>query len=262
MGRALLLSAGFFTAGAAGTGVATPMAGDTFVVPSFDLNSPAYLEQCWSSGASTDFVSIHSARMHDNNQGVRLFTGSGNIDPLLPYGMDQPLYPSDAPVVSIDETAAATGGIATLYGFSDLSGATPRMDSWANIQPRIVQVSGVQVNLGAVAAIGQYSAGVAINSAFDNFEAGADYALLGYLTKTSVLAIALVGQDTSGLKIGGPGVNDPKVTSAWFVNLSDKSGRGYIPIIAANNKGSTQVFQTDSSAAAAQSITLIFAQLG
>lgn len=262
MPRAIVLSAGYYTAAAAGSGPATAMAGDTFTVPSFDLSSNAYLENVWSSGASTDFVSIHSARMHDNNQGIRLYSGAGDNNPLLPFGCDQPLYPSDVPTVTIDETAIATGGIATLYGFSDLAGAAPRMDTWDNIQPRIKQVSGVQVNVSAVAAIGQWSPGVPINNAFDNFNAGSDYALLGYLTKTSVLALSVIGQDTSGLKMGGPGVNDPKVTYNWFVRLSNDSGRGYIPVIAANNKGSTLVAQTDSSATAAQSVTLIMAELG
>lgn len=262
MPRALILSAGYYTAGAAGTGAATPMAGDTFAVPSFSANSPAYLEQIWSSGASTDWVGIKSMRMHDNNQGIRLYTGAGQDNPLLPYGTDETLYPSDVPTVSIDEIAAATGGIAMLYGFTDLDGVMPRLDSWSNIQPRIKHISGVQVALGAVPAIGQYSAGVTINSLFDNFNAGSDYALLGYLTKTPVLAIAVIGQDTGNVKIGGPGVADPKVTANWFIHLSNESGRPYIPIIAANNKGSTQVMQTDSSAAAAQNVTLIMAELG
>lgn len=262
MPPAIVLSTGFFTGGAAGTGVATPMAGDTFVVPSFDLSSKAYLEQVWTEGALVDWVSIKSPRMHDANQGLRLFGDSNTIDPLLPYGMEQTLYPSDAPIVSIDVTAAGTGAIATLYGFSDFPGVQPRMASWADIQPRIQDVSGVQVNLGAVGAIGQYSAGVAINSAFDNFEAGADYALLGYLMGASVLALSITGQDTGNLRMGGPGVNDPKVTKDWFIKLSNDSGRAYIPIIAANNKGSTLVAQTDNTAHAAQSVTLIMAELG
>lgn len=261
MGNALILSAGFFTAAGAGSAASTPMAGDTFNVPSFDLNSPAYLEQIWGSGASQDWISMRSPRMHDNSQGIRLNGGAGSVDPLLPWGMNQMLYPSDTPIVTQDETAAATGGVAALYGFTDLPGVNARLGNWADIQPRIIEVSGVQVTLGAVAAIGQYGPAVAINSSFDNFEAGSDYALLGYLTSASVLALAVVGQDTGNLKVGGPGVNDPKVTSSWFVNLAEQSGRPYIPIIAANNKGSTLVSQTDSSAHAAQAATLIFAQL-
>ena len=261
MPEALLLSAGYYTAGAAGTGVATPMSGDTFTVPSFTLTSPAYLEQVWASGADTDFVRIRSPRMHDANQAIRLQVGVTQEQELLPGGTNQPLYPSDTPIVEIDQTAAATGGIATLYGFTDLPGVNPRLADWASISGRIVQVSGVQVNLSAVAAIGEWSPGNAINSTYDNFEAGADYALLGYEVASNCLALAVQGQDTGNLKVGGPGTADAFKTRDWFVRLSRESGRAYIPVINANNKGSTNVYQTDSSAHAAQSVTLIMAEL-
>lgn len=261
MPHALQLNAGFFTAGAAGTGVATPMAGDTFNVANFN-NGAAHLEQVWAEGASTDFVSIHSPRMHDNNQGIRLITGSGLVNPLMAWEPDQQLYSGDTPIVSIDETAAATGAIAALYSYDDLPGANPRLASWSDVASRIKNLSSVQVALGAIGAIGQYSAGAAINSSFDNFQANADYALLGYLTAATVLAIAVAGQDTGNLKVGGPGVADPKVTYNWFIHMSESTGLPFIPIIAANNKGSTLVYQTDNTAHAAQNVTLMLAELG
>lgn len=261
MPPALVLNSGFFTAAGAGTGAATPMVGDTFNVPSFTSGN-GYLEQVWAEGASTDFVQIHSPKMHDNNVGIRMLTPGNTIDPLLPFGMDQLLYSADTPTVQIDETAAATGAICALYSFDDLPGASPRLAAWAEVQPRIINVAGVPVALGAVGAIGAYSAGVAINATSDNFDAGSDYALLGYHTSASVLALAVAGQDTGNLKVGGPGVADPKVTADWFIRLSEKSGRPCIPIIAANNKGGTLVFQTDNTAHAAQTVTLVFGQLG
>lgn len=261
MPNALQLNCGFFTAGAAGTGVATPMAGDTFNVANFSLTSNARVEQAWASGANTDFVRIRSPKMHDNNQGIRLQMSGDQLFPLLPYGLDQPLYPSDTPTVEIDETAAGTGGIAALYSYDDMPGVEPRLDSWAAVQPRIRNISGVAVTIGAIGAIGQYSAGAAINSLFDNFQANADYALLGYTMPAARLALAISGQDTGNLKVGGPGLDDSRDTSWWFVNLSNQTQRAYIPIIAANNKASTFVFQTDSAASAAITVSLIMAEL-
>lgn len=261
MPNAYVLSSGYYTAAAAGTGVATPMAGDTFAVSNF-TNGNAYVEQVFAEGASTDWVSIKSPKMADANQGLRLITGSGLIDPLIPSGSNQPMYSGDTPTVSIDETAIATGAIATLYWYDDLPGVQPRLANWSDVVPRIKNIAGVQVNLGAVGAIGAYSAGNAINSAFDNFKADTDYALLGYLTAASVLAIAVQGQDTGNSKVGGPGVADPKVTREWFIRLSEDTGRPHIPLIAANNKASTLVYQTDNTAHAAQNITLILAELG
>lgn len=260
MPRAHYTSCGFFTAGAAGTGVATPSPGDTFVVPNFN-NGNAYLEQVWAEGASTDFVQIHSARMHDNNIGIRLLTPGNTVDPLCPWGMDQTLYSGDQLTVQIDETAAATGSIATIYSFDDMPGVQPRLDTWADVSSRIIDISGVQVLVSAIAAIGSYSPGVAINSAFDNFQADADYALLGYLTTATVNALVVAGQDTGNLKMGGPGVADPKVTRNWFIEMDRLTGRPSIPIIAANNKGGTLVFQNDNTAHAAQAVVLIMAQL-
>lgn len=262
MPQAIQLSTGFFTAAAAGTGVATPNGGDTFAVQNFPTSSPCYLENVWANGASTDFVRIRSPRMHDANQGIRLQLGGSANFPLLPFEVEQELYPADALTVEIDETAAATGAIALFEYYTDLPGTSARLASWAEVAPRVQNISGVQVTAGAIAAIGNYGASVAINSGFDNFQAGADYALLGYTVAASRLAIAIQGQDTGNLKVGGPGSNDARVTRDWFIKVGEAIGRPCIPIIAANNKGSTNVMQADNAASAAVAVTLILAELG
>lgn len=261
MGRAIQCLNGFFTAAGAGTGVATPMAGDTFTVPSVTPNTPARLETVWAQGASTDFIRIRSPRMHDANQGVRLRVAGAPTAPLIPWGTDQPLFPLDTPIVEIDETGAATGAIGVLYEYDDLPGVAQRLATWEEVDPRVLNIMGCDVTVGAIAGIGQYSAGNAINSLFDNFEAGYDYALLGYETSAGRLSIAVSGPDTSFLKVGGPGLADGRVTTDFFQRAARITSRPYIPIIAANNKGATNVFQTDNAASAAINVTLILAQL-
>lgn len=261
MPRAIQVLSGFFTAAGAGTGVATPMTGDAFQVPAVTQGTVVRLQQIWAAGASTDFVRVRSPRMHDVNQGIRLQVGTTPQEPLLPWSVDQKLYPLDTPIVEIDETAAATGAISLMYEYDDLPGSSPRLATWEEVDPRINMIMGCQVNLGAIGAIGAYSAGNALNSTFDNFEAGYDYALLGYTTAATRLTIALSGPDTSFLKIGGPGLADPRLTAEWFQRVSRVTGRAFIPIIAANNKGATNVFQTDNAASAAVSVTLILARL-
>lgn len=261
MPYALQQNVGFSTAAGAGTGVVTPNGGDTFNVANFSLTSQAYLDQIWANGATTDFIRVRSPRLHDANQGIRLTPGTVFSLPMLPWELDQPLYPSDTPTVEIDATGAGTGAIAAIYRYQDLPGVNPRYATWDEISSRVVAVSGVSVALGAIGAIGAYSAGAAINSSFDNFEAGADYALLGYEMLASRLAIAIQGQDTGNLRIGGPGISDPRTTRNWFVEAGKQGGSPYIPIIAANNKGSTFVFQADNAASAATVVTLIMAEL-
>jgi hypothetical protein len=252
--------AGYYTAAGAGTGVATPAPGDTFTVPSFSLSSKAYLENVYVSGADTDWVRIRSPRMHDPNQGLRLWTGTVLHRELLPWGLDQVLYPSDTPTIEIDQSAAASGGILVQYGFDDLAGSQPRLAGWTEVQSRIVQVSGVEVDVTS-GVLGAWGASAAINSSYDNFEAGADYALLGYLSSAACLGIAISGKDTGNLKVGGPGSSDAIDTQDFFINWSERTGRPRIPVIAANNKGATMLQNVDSAAATACKVTLIMAQL-
>lgn len=260
MPRALQTISGFFTAAGAGTNVATPSAGDSFQVPSFDLSSNAYIEQVHANGATTDFIRIRSPRLHDANQGLRVWVGGTTRRSLLPWGMNETLYPSDTPTVEIDATGAGTGGILVTYGFTDLPGVQPRLALWPEVQPRIVHVMGCEVDVTS-GAIGTWGASAAINSVFDNFEAGADYAWLGYTCSVAVTGLALTGKDTGNLKIGGPGANDNYESTNYFINMADMTGRPSIPIIAANNKGSTILQAVDVAAATATKVTLLLAQL-
>lgn len=260
MPRAIQTIAGFFTAGAAGTGVATPAPGDAFTVPSFDISSRARISQVYANGALADFVRVRSPRMHDANQGLRLWVSANKLEPLLPWEMSEVLYPSDTPTVEIDSTGIGSVGILVQYDFDDLPGVQPRLAGLADIQGRVAHISGVEVDVTS-GAIGAWGASSALNSSFDNFEAGADYALLGYTVSAACLGVAVTGKDTGNLKVGGPGDNNPIRTRDYFVRMSEKTGRPCIPIIAANNKGATVLQNVDSAAATAVKVSLIMAQL-
>lgn len=260
MGRAIQTIAGTFNAAAAGSAVATPAPGDTFTVPSFNLSARARLSQVYASGANDNWVRIRSPRMHDANQGLRLQVSGDIHQPLLPWEISEVLFPSDTPIVEIDVSALSVGGILLQYDFDDLAGVAPRLASLADIQSRVVHISGTEVDVVS-GAVGVWGAGEAINSAYDNFEAGADYALLGYLVNGACLGVAVTGKDTGNLKIGGPGDINPTRTRQYFIDMSEKTGRACIPIIAANNKGATLVQTVDVAAATASSLTLLLAQL-
>lgn len=261
MPLAYFAASGFYTAAGAGNATATVTPGDSFTVPAFTPNTLAYLDHIWVQGASTDWISVKSPRMHDNNQGIRLRTGGIQQKDLMPGGIVQQMYAVDTPTVTIDETGAATGAVTLVYRFQDLPGVSPRLAMWSDIANRIKNISGVDVALGAAPAIGSYSAGNAINSTFDNFQANADYALLGYYVATAGLTLSVQGQDTGNLKMGGPMSTDPYVTGNWFVQYSQNTGIPAIPIINSNNKGSTNVYQVANSAIAGQTVTLLLAEL-
>jgi len=260
MPRAIQTVSGFFTAAGAGTNVATPAPGDTFNVPSFDINNRARFLQAYASGATTDFVRVRSPRMHDANQGLRLRVGTTLDAELLPWQVSEVLYPSDTPIVEIDATGAGTGAILAHYEFDDLPGVSPRLAGLADIQSRLIHIMGCEVDVTS-GAIGAWGTGVALNANFDNFEAGADYALLGYELTTGCHGIAVTGKDTGNLKIGGPGNVDPRWTSDYFIYMSEQTGRSCIPIIAANNKSSTLLQNVDIAAGTASKVTLLLGQL-
>lgn len=261
MPNAVQTIAGFFNAGAAGTNVATPAAGDSFQVPSFSLSSKAYLESIYAAGTLFDFLRIRSPRMHDNNQGLRLRVGTTLQRNLIPPGFNEVLYPSDTPTVELDSTGIGVQGILVDYGYDDLPGVAPRLAAWSEVQPRIQHVMGCEVDVTS-GAIGTWGASAALNSSFDNFEAGADYALLGYQCSAVCLGVAVTGKDTGNLKVGGPGSADPLVTTEYFIRKSEETGRPRIPIIAADNRGSTILQNIDTAAATAVKVSLLLAQLG
>lgn len=260
MPRALQLIAGFFTAAGAGTNTVTPAPGDSFVVAAGTQEGAINLEQIWAAGATTDFVKIYSPRMHDNTQGMRFMVGTTKYRPLLPWDVDQPLYPADTPTVQIDATGAGSGGILAMYEYLDLPGANPRLGTWEDINPRIEQIMGCEVDVTS-GAIGAYGNGVALNGTFDNFKANRDYAWLGYTVNVGCLGVAVTGPDTSNYRIGGPGDPDPVITREVFKRAAQDTGRAFIPIINANNRASSFVQAVDVAAATAVKVTLNLALL-
>src|SRR5579872_3103178 len=163
----------FFTAGGAGTNIATvsPGAIGSNVIDNF-TNGRAYLESVWVAGATTDFARIRGGRLHDAQQGIRLQAGTIKQANLLPWPSNQQLYSGDSLVVEIDATGAGSGGIVLTYGYDDLSTANQGLASWSDVGNRIVEVMGQEVDVTASATIGTVGAGVALNAFQDNWKAG------------------------------------------------------------------------------------------
>jgi hypothetical protein len=260
MPRAIQTVAGFATGAAAGTIVATPAPGDSFTVAQY-TNGQCQLAHLSASGASTDWIRVRSPRMNDNNQNIKAWLGAGGQQHLIPFDASQGLYSGDTPTFEVDLTAAASGGVLATYEYDDFPGASPRLDTWDAIQPRIQNLYYAETDL-AGGAIGSWSAGQALNSVYDDFHAGADYAVLGYISTAACLGIKLTGPDTGNLGIGAPGINNPWYTRDYFIRQSNATGRPFIPIIAANNKGGTLAQNVDSAANTATKVAWVLALLG
>lgn len=261
MPHALQLVTGTVNAGGAGYNTVTATPTENFTVAAAVSEGPIYLEQVWAKGTTTDQVQIFSPRMHDNNVGIRLQVGTTALRRLLPWGLDQILYPADTPTVQTHATGAAQSGIGVLYEYMDLPGTNPRLANWADISGRIEQIYGQQVAVTSSATIGSLGTAVALNAATDNFKANRDYALLGYTVSAACLAVAILGPDTGNYNIGGPGDPDPVATFEFFKKFSIDTGRPTIPIIAANNRAATTVAAVDTAASTAVNVSLTLALL-
>jgi hypothetical protein len=259
MPRSLQTVSGYYTGGAAGTGAAIVSPGDTFTIANFQ-SGVCRLAHLSSSGALTDWVRVRSPRMHDAQQSIKAWAGGIQETPLIPFNSNQQMYSGDVPTVEIDVTAAGTGGVLLTFEYDDYPGGSPRLDTWDAIQPRIQDLYYAETDL-AGGAIGNWSPGVALNTLYDDFHAGSDYAVLGYICQTACLGVKVTGPDTSNLGIGGPGSTNTWYTRDYFIRQSEATGRPFIPVIAANNKGGTIAQNVDIAANTASKVVWVLGLL-
>lgn len=261
MPRVLQLIGASVNAGGAGENTLVAAPGDSFTVAAGVQEGNIYLAQMWGAGTVEDYVKVYSPRMHDNTQGIRMQVGATKDRELLPWGQDQPLYPADTPTFKSDATGAGETGLLVMYEYLDLPGGNQRLATWDDIRPRIDQISGTEVDVNSGATVGAWGTGVAINATFDNFKANRDYALLGWTVNAACMGVSIVGPDTSNYRVGGPGEAGHIFTYDQFIRMSEKTGRPCIPVINANNRGSTLVQAIDLAASTAVHVSLTLALL-
>lgn len=241
--------------------VLTANTSDTFTVRSFPFESGAFLEGLWAKAGTSGIIRVRSPRLHDNVQGLRLQHIANTARNLLPDEAMQRLFPQDVLTVEITGSAAATDVGAMAVYYRDLPGTDARLAMWEQIQPRIVNILSVDVDITAATTLGDWSAGTPLDTTFDLLKSNVDYAVLGYTTETSVAAVALRGPDTGNLRVGGPGTTESIETRNWFVDQTRLKGTPHIPVINAANKGATLAFQVDNLAGAANNVQWILAEL-
>lgn len=261
MGLALEVVAGSATNPGAAFTALTPGTGNTFAIRSADANSAIYLDDQWAKGGTAGVFRIRSPRMHDNVTGLGFPYQINAPRTFLERVPPQPLYPVDTLIPEITGGAAETDvGLFAIW-YESISGLSANLATWDEIAPRIKNVLTNQVNVTAAGSLGAWSAGTAINATEDKLHADGTYALLGWESTVGVAAIAVAGTDTANLRVGGPSPAEPIETRDWFIRASQETGRAYIPLIKANNKGTTLVYQLDNLAGAANLTFLALAEL-
>lgn len=245
----------------------TPGTDDTFTIRDFQPGSRAYIEEIWGGdNASPAQFSLASPRMNDGQEGLRLALPDGSaVGPaeepqvLFPGPSILPVYGADTLRVRVNGTAADDVLFAFTVRYENLEGSDVKLHNWGEIMPRITKTFGILV--APTNGTGDYGTPVTLDSSDDRLEADRLYALLGATSSISVPLISISGPDTGRYRIGMPGKVDPMDGGDYFVRMSAKTGRPWIPVIKSNNKGSTLITTADIGTGATPNITLVLAQL-
>lgn len=244
-----------------------PGTGDTFTIRDYVKGSSAYLLEAWGlDDASVCQFSIASPRMNDGQRGLFLAVPDGSaVGPaeepqvLFPGPVQVPVYNADTLRVQANGTANDDVVLDMLIYYEDLEGSQVTFASWLNIVNNIEKIFGIEVQ--PTAGVCDYGSPVTLDSIDDRLEADKRYALLGAITDTPVGVIGITGPDTGRYRITLPGKVDPTMGGDWFVQLAAKYGLPLIPIIKANNAGSTLIDAVTAASGSTPTISLILAQL-
>jgi len=262
MGKALVVVTGRTTNPGATITALTANTGDSFTVRSFPFGSQAYIDNVWGQEATAGVVRIRSPRLHDANQAIRERVIVTNPRPLMPYELRQPLYPQDVLTFELSGGGAETDMASMLHFYEDLPGIDAQLYTWDAIKPNIVNVAGMEVQATTSATAGQYGGTVALNATFDNWKRNVAYAILGYVSDTTVCTVGITGPDTGQLRVGGPGTTEAIVTSDWFVENAKATNAPYIPVINAANIAATLLDLAGTTTSTTVNVTLVVAELG
>lgn len=213
----------------------TANTGDSLTVRSTNFGVNIDLLQAWAFTTTNLLLRIRSPRMHDQAQNMRFQPTASLAYPLMPWGGAEPLYPQDPLTVEMTGGAAEVDIGALLVYYADLPGVSARLHTLAEISPLIQHLTTVEVDLTAAGTSGNYSATVALNGTFDTLIRNRTYAILGYESPNNLGSIGIKGADTGNLRVGGPLLNIPYLTSNWFVRLANEYQLPLIPVFNSAN---------------------------
>jgi hypothetical protein len=256
--------AGTVNPGAGTTAAITMAAGDTLGVRNFPDASAAWLENLTFMGAvqaNIRSARVRSPRLHDNVTGITFDPGELVSAYAFPAQIKQRLYAADTLIAEITGGAAGeVQGLALHLYYDQLPSSNADLRSWGDISGVYLSIKSFETVIGAAAA-GAWSDTV-ITTTDNQLHANRAYAVLGYDSNTSMLAVGVKGVSTGNLRAAGPGTPVEFDTSEWFVRQSDKHGTPHIPVFQANDRASTLVSAISRAAiAGTERITLICAEL-
>lgn len=239
---------------------ATLAPGDSAIVRFFPQTNPAFLEAVAVQSSGVRAARITSPLLHDNVTGMTFQFAEQPSSFLLPQEVGQPIQSGDTLSVQLD-AAATSDSVAVLCNYyTNLPGAQARLAMWGDISGTVKSIKPVEVDVASSATIGAWS-DTLITTTENQYHAKTDYAVLGYASSVAVCAVAVKGQETANLRVGGPGVITSFDTTDYFIQMSNYHGRPHIPVISADNRFSVYVSVLANTASVATKVTLILAEL-
>jgi len=243
MGRALEVISGYVTAPSTTHTALTMCSGNSATIRNAAVGSEIHLLQAWAKSQTAGEFRIMSPKLHDNVEGIQLYSTAARPVPLLPSYFRQRLYPQDT--LTLDLTGSATAGdlelASILVGHEDLPGISGRFITAEQLYMSGVNILTVQNTL-ASGTTGDYTGEEAINAETDLLKANTDYALVGYLNAVLCGTIRWRGADFGNLGLGGPGaILDRAVTRDWFLHISRQFGAAWIPVFNSANKANVLI---------------------
>jgi len=218
------------------------------------------LEQVWAYNATGGFLRIRSPNLHDNTQGIRMRAPKANAGIILPYAVKEELQETETLIVETTGGASETDYVFSLLHYNQLPGQNANLYQWAQIEPEIEKIMGVEV-AAKTGTVTKWGAPVAIDTSMNLFRAPARYAILGYQLSVEVGAVCVSGGGIGELRQGGPGVILPDLTNEWFVRLSEETGQAAIPVFSSMNVGAVNVELGGGTSELESKVTFLCAKL-
>lgn len=204
---------------------------------------------------------VTSPLLHDNVTGLTWIAPDNPGLFLVPSEASIDVAEQDTLAISGSTAAAYTITAATVVQYDDLRGTAADLYRWSDIASDIKFIKAIEVSNLAI-AVGAWTDTVITNTE-NQLHADKSYAVLGYVPAAAVCAVGIKGVATGNLRMCGPGGPQTLDLSDYFVQMSVKHNRPYIPVFQANDRNGFYVSQANGAAVAAAGaeVSLIVAEL-
>lgn len=237
----------------------TPNTPDSSAVANFATGGARWLE-AWGINsahiAELEVIYTRPESTHDQQHGWRssimaaAFNAVGHVGEtnLLAGRRTLNIYKSDVPQLLVTSTASDVVVLSWVEEYDDLPGAAACFVTPATVAAMHKSTVGIRVAAVAnTSTAGQYGTARAFNADDPRLHANTWYAILGANVETPVTTLSLIGPDFGGQRIGMPAGSIEIRSSSWFLDQSEKWGKGLIPVFNSNNAQSTIVQVVDTA---------------